>query len=909
VGKEYRKSKGLASVSEVDLSELERLSVEEHPLDLVARVGAQMLLEAAIEAEAALGRSRYERLGEDRQGYRNGVRTRRLTSGVGELELNVPRVCGTGEPFRSQVLPAYTRILPKVTQILPALYVEGLSPRDFKRALGSSLGKAGLSKSSISRACRKLKAEFAAWRERSLDSIDLLYLFLDGFYVGVRKGSKEKEGILVAHGYCVDGSRVLIAIDMRYRESTVSWKSFLQELVSRGLRMPKLVVCDGNPGLLRAVGEVWPEVAIQRCIAHRIRNILDRVFKAHRESVKKSLREIFYADDEAAARRMADAFVEKWGREFAAATRCLLEQLDACLTFYRFPSEHWKRKGGTESVEWRSPVKTVVHLRLPVRAKSIDRVLVDGAGAEYRVEPGCGLTWVEVETLAGTKGSITVFYKPGGVRIPDESTVKQGDELKVSLPDDAITGWSDPQGILNGARLEDGMLKGIVGCEPGPALLFLSVGGRECPSLAPVRLRVEPKTSARPQKVWSAPRAPDKDLQPWIQVDLKSTFNASVTEVLQHVADSAQPPQSPASEVGFGYWKDHLIARCLSTSQPPSDAAWRKKVGPDGIAWTTDRIPFKTSKEGPNIGVVTLAGGYPAKLEFPVNASGKELYLMISGMTFPVQSHVVNLRVTLRYADGQTDRHDLVNPFGIGDCWGVWCGRWHNTAANGFENIGGRFGPAGSSEVQDMTKPISVDTEAHLVPFELRQGIELRSVEIEAVANDVIFGVMLPDLNVVKEPVLRVRQWRVINDFACGPVGTFPVGALHLTTLVKPERTDVLQSIFSDKRFNGGVGVAALYLLPGGKLQGQVHFTSDWEKVESTSPLSTGKWYKVELTYDLRELKLYVDGRLEGTRDVPATEIPISAHPVIGAEEKFSDDFWNHFKGSIAYVKVEAYTE
>jgi hypothetical protein len=146
VGKAYRKSNGLASVTDVDLEELERLACQEHPLDLVARYGAQMLLEAAMEAEveAALGRSRYERRSEDQRGYRNGARTRKLTSGIGELEVNVPRVCGTDEPFRSGVLPAYTRILPKLRGILPALYVEGLSTRDFKRALGPSLGKAGL---------------------------------------------------------------------------------------------------------------------------------------------------------------------------------------------------------------------------------------------------------------------------------------------------------------------------------------------------------------------------------------------------------------------------------------------------------------------------------------------------------------------------------------------------------------------------------------------------------------------------------------------------------------------------------------------------------------------------------------------------------------------------------------------
>jgi hypothetical protein len=118
------------------------------------------------------------------------------------------------------------------------------------------------------------------------------------------------------------------------------------------------------------------------------------------------------------------------------------------------------------------------------------------------------------------------------------------------------------------------------------------------------------------------------------------------------------------------------------------------------------------------------------------------LYLMLSGMTFPSQSHVVNLRVGLHYADGRRQELDLVNPFTIGDCWSTWCGRFHDTPANGFENLGGRFGPAGSAQVADLTQPVAVDTEAHLIGVELRSGIDLSRVDLEAVANDVVYGLM-----------------------------------------------------------------------------------------------------------------------------------------------------------------------
>jgi hypothetical protein len=242
---------------------------------------------------------------------------------------------------------------------------------------------------------------------------------------------------------------------------------------------------------------------------------------------------------------------------------------------------------------------------------------------------------------------------------------------------------------------------------------------------------------------WKPPAAGDHEISNWSMVDLSAVFNATIVDALAKVEKEATPPTPPASRVGFDYWRSHLGDRHHGDPvQMPSDAAWRAKVGADGVAWTADGIPFKTVREGNNIGIVTLAGGYPERLEFAVNAAGKALYLMLSGESFPVQSHMPHLRVTLHYADGTQQQRELVSPMNIGDCWSTWCGRWHDTAVNGFENLGGRLGPAGSIEVKDMTQPVNVDTEAHLVRFPLAEGGTLNTVQIEAIANDIIFGVM-----------------------------------------------------------------------------------------------------------------------------------------------------------------------
>lgn len=341
----YRKSKKLATLSPEQLEELLAQAETEHPLDVLARLGAQAILQAALEAEIeeALGRAFYGRRGEGQQGYRNGSRERTLTSGVGELTLQAPRVTGTAEPFTSKVLPAHARILPKLVGLFPSLYIEGLSTRDFNLAFKGAFGAAGLSKSSISRANQVIHEEFGAWRTRSLADEDVVYLFLDGVYLPIRRNSTETEGVLVAHGIRADGSRVILGVALGYRESTASWKDFLQDLINRGLRQPQLVISDGNAGLLRAVGEAWPTTAVQRCIAHRMRNVLDKTPKAHREAVHRDLKTIFYAGTEDEARQMVAKFVVKWGGALPSVTKCLLGAIDACLTFYRFPEAHWKR--------------------------------------------------------------------------------------------------------------------------------------------------------------------------------------------------------------------------------------------------------------------------------------------------------------------------------------------------------------------------------------------------------------------------------------------------------------------------------------------------------------------------------------------------------------------------------------
>jgi transposase-like protein len=209
--------------------------------------------------------------------------------------VSAPKVTGALLPFSSVVLPAWKRRGEEMEEAMVQLYAEGLSTRDFQRALGKLWGETGLSKSSVSRANKTLHEAFSAWRKRDLSQEDVLYLFLDGVYLKMRVGKSPAEAVLVAHGITTDGQRTLLGVMLGGRESEASWKSLLEHLEGRGLRPPALVIHDGNQGMAKALKAVWKDVPRQRCIAHKIRNVLDRVPKAHQREVKRAAQDLLCA--------------------------------------------------------------------------------------------------------------------------------------------------------------------------------------------------------------------------------------------------------------------------------------------------------------------------------------------------------------------------------------------------------------------------------------------------------------------------------------------------------------------------------------------------------------------------------------------------------------------------------------
>lgn len=317
------------------------------------RVAIERIVREELEAE--LGAAPYERA-EVRHGYRNGTRQRTLAGPTGPLALTVPRATlfapGGEREWSSKVLPRYQRRLPELNEAIAGAYLSGTNTRRIKGALRPLLKAAPLSRSAVSRVVGTLKGSLDAWRSRSLEGLEVVYLYLDAIALRVRTAGKVVSSpVLVAVAVLADGQKQLLSLEMCGSESNEAWKGFLDDLVARKLAAPMLCVIDGNPGLRRAVQLVWPKAAVQRCAVHKLRNMQRKAPKHAQEEIADDFHEIVYAKDGKAAEAARDAFRRKWEKGCPGVVRSLDEGGDELLTFYGFPKQQWKTIRTTNVIE------------------------------------------------------------------------------------------------------------------------------------------------------------------------------------------------------------------------------------------------------------------------------------------------------------------------------------------------------------------------------------------------------------------------------------------------------------------------------------------------------------------------------------------------------------------------------
>jgi len=289
-----------------------------------------------IEADMQLRADPYERTLE-RLDYRAGYRRRSVITPKGTFELKVPKARST--PLHFSLFDRYRRLWKRVDQMLCEIFLAGCSTRRTGEVLELLLGTR-VSAQTVSRAVKELSPLVARFHERSVAD-HYRVLFLDGVTQSIRTatGKAKKKVVLVAYGITYSGHREIVDFRITPSESEAAWHGFLNNLYHRGLdgERLELIVSDGGTGLIKAIEFLFPDVDHQRCWAHKLRNVADKVNKADQPRVLAGAKRIYLAANRKAATRAFRRWSDRWLPVYPKAVRCLEKDLDSLLVVFDYP--------------------------------------------------------------------------------------------------------------------------------------------------------------------------------------------------------------------------------------------------------------------------------------------------------------------------------------------------------------------------------------------------------------------------------------------------------------------------------------------------------------------------------------------------------------------------------------------
>ena len=149
----------------------------------------------------------YERT-EERKGYRNGSRSRRLKTVDGKLELKKPQI--REFPFETRVFDRYSRVEKALDSVILESYIQGVSTRNVMNVV-ESLGVENISASYVSTLASELDANVKSFLERPIES-PMKFIYIDATYFKVREdGTYGNKALYVCIGINPEGRREILS--------------------------------------------------------------------------------------------------------------------------------------------------------------------------------------------------------------------------------------------------------------------------------------------------------------------------------------------------------------------------------------------------------------------------------------------------------------------------------------------------------------------------------------------------------------------------------------------------------------------------------------------------------------------------------------------------------------------------
>jgi transposase-like protein len=294
----------------------------------------QQFLEA--EMEDHLGREKYERDSSEEKNYRNGYSQKNIKTSFGEVELDVPR--DRNAEFEPKIVKKYETVCNELDKKVIGLYSRGMSVDDIKSEIDELYG-VDISPAMISKITDKVIETAIAWQNRPLEAVYPI-VYMDAVHFKVKEEHKiVSKAAYICMALDMKGYKDILGIWIGEQEGAKFWLSVCNDLKNRGVRDILLACMDGLKGLPDAIKAVFPDVSIQSCIIHQIRNSIKYIASKDSKTFMKDLKCVYQAVNEEEALNALDALENTWGHKYSIVIQSWRNNWDNLSTYFAFPPE------------------------------------------------------------------------------------------------------------------------------------------------------------------------------------------------------------------------------------------------------------------------------------------------------------------------------------------------------------------------------------------------------------------------------------------------------------------------------------------------------------------------------------------------------------------------------------------
>ena len=306
----------------------------------------QGMLEA--EMDEKLGYTKYDYRNKDTDDSRNGYSKKTVVSSLGEIDLDIPRD-RKGE-FEPQAVKKNQTDISNIEDQVLSMYAKGMTTRDISTHLRDVYG-VDASAEMISHMTDRILPIAKEWQNRPLEK-KYAVVFMDAVHFNVREDNRTvKKAVYVAIGIRLSGVKEVLGMWIGGNESAKYWLGVLNEIKNRGVEDIMIVSVDGLTGFVDAIGAVYPQAEVQRCIVHQVRYTTRFVNYKDRKEFVKDMKAIYQSPTEELALEKLDEFDEKWGKKYASSIASWRNNWVQLSTFFKYPEEIRKIIYTTNSIE------------------------------------------------------------------------------------------------------------------------------------------------------------------------------------------------------------------------------------------------------------------------------------------------------------------------------------------------------------------------------------------------------------------------------------------------------------------------------------------------------------------------------------------------------------------------------